>query len=82
MGILVLVFNDSGSLDDRDHLRADRIAFIQAVSGTAAVALKSQRLQARQKQFTEPVRFNCWPELLTPKARIQPAIANGFRPSR
>jgi transcriptional regulator with GAF, ATPase, and Fis domain len=33
VGILLLVLNDSGSSDDQDHLRADRIAFIQAVSG-------------------------------------------------
>ena len=53
VGILVLVLNNSGSLDDQDHLRADRIAFIQAVSGTAAVAIESQRLQARQKQLLD-----------------------------
>ena len=53
VGILVLVLNDSGSTDDQDHLRADRIAFIQAVSGTAAVAIESQRLQARQKQLLD-----------------------------
>ena len=53
VGILVLVLNDSGSTDDQDHLRADRIAFIQAVSGTAVVAIESQRLQARQKQLLD-----------------------------
>lgn len=53
VGILVLVLNDSGSTDDQDHLRADRIAFIQAVSGTAAVAIESQRLQARQKELLD-----------------------------
>ena len=53
VGILLLVLNDSGSSDDQDHLRADRIAFIQAVSGTAAVSIESQRLQARQKQLLD-----------------------------
>ena len=53
VGILLLVLNDSGSSDDQDHLRADRIAFIQAVSGTAAVAIESQRLQERQKQLLD-----------------------------
>ena len=50
VGILLLVLNDSGSSDDQDHLRADRIAFIQAVSGTAAVSIESQRLQGLDQQ--------------------------------
>ena len=53
VGILALVLNDSGSSADKDHLRAERVAFIQAVSGTAAVAIESQRLQARQKQLLD-----------------------------
>ena len=53
VGILLLMLHDSGSSDDQDHLRADRIAFIEAVSGTAAVAIESQRLQARQKQLLD-----------------------------
>ena len=53
VGILVLLLNNSGSNEDREHLRADRIAFIQAVSGAAAVSIESQRLQERQKQLLD-----------------------------
>ena len=53
VGILVLLLNNSGSREDQEHLRADRIAFIKAVSGAAAVSIESQRLQARQKQLLD-----------------------------
>ena len=53
VGILVLVLNDSGSSVDQDNVQADRVAFIQAVAGTAAVAIESQRLQANQKQLLD-----------------------------
>ena len=53
VGILVLLLNNSDSTEDREHLRPDRIAFIQAVSGAAAVSIESQRLQARQKQLLD-----------------------------
>ncbi|SEN07662.1 HD-GYP domain, c-di-GMP phosphodiesterase class II (or its inactivated variant) [Pseudomonas sp. ok272] len=53
VGVLVLLLADSGAEADLDKLRPDRIAFIQAVSGAAAVSIESQRLQARQKQLMD-----------------------------
>ena len=53
VGILALLLSDSGSSAGEDQLQADRVAFIQAVAGTAAVAIESQRLQARQKQLLD-----------------------------
>ena len=51
VGVLVLLLNNTGTAADQEHLRSDRIAFIEAVSGAAAVAIESQRLQDRQKQL-------------------------------
>ncbi|WLG49263.1 HD domain-containing phosphohydrolase [Pseudomonas sp. FP1742] len=53
VGLLVLLLADSGTQDDLEKLRPDRIAFLQAVSGAAAVSIESQRLQARQKQLLD-----------------------------
>ena len=53
VGVLVLLLADSGSEADLEKLRPDRIAFIQAVSGAAAVCIESQRLQAKQKQLLD-----------------------------
>ncbi|MDR9753958.1 HD domain-containing phosphohydrolase [Pseudomonas sp. SZMC_28357] len=53
VGLLVLLLADSGSAGDLEKLRPDRIAFLQAVSGAAAVSIESQRLQARQKQLLD-----------------------------
>ncbi|MBC3269140.1 HD domain-containing protein [Pseudomonas sp. SWRI81] len=53
IGLLVLLVEDSGSAADLEKLRPDRIAFLQAVSGAAAVSIESQRLQARQKQLLD-----------------------------
>ncbi|MBX8625712.1 HD domain-containing protein [Pseudomonas glycinae] len=53
VGLLVLLINDSGTASDLEKLRPDRIAFLQAVSGAAAVSIESQRLQARQKQLLD-----------------------------
>ncbi|QTD31818.1 HD domain-containing phosphohydrolase [Pseudomonas fluorescens] len=53
VGLLVLLINDSGTAGDLERLRPDRIAFLQAVSGAAAVSIESQRLQARQKQLLD-----------------------------
>lgn len=53
VGILVLLLADSGQEQDLDKLRPDRIAFLQAVSGAAAVSIESQRLQNRQKQLLD-----------------------------
>ncbi|VVP95273.1 hypothetical protein PS914_03514 [Pseudomonas fluorescens] len=51
VGLLILLLADSGLPGDLENLRPDRIAFIQAVSGAAAVCIETQRLQARQKQL-------------------------------
>ncbi|OLF52374.1 HD domain-containing phosphohydrolase [Pseudomonas chlororaphis] len=53
VGVLVLLLADSGQEADLDKLRPDRIAFLQAVSGAAAVSIESQRLQNRQKQLLD-----------------------------
>lgn len=53
VGLLVFLLNDSGKQSDLDNLRPDRIAFLQAVSGAAAVSIESQRLQDRQKQLLD-----------------------------
>ncbi|WP_339543860.1 HD domain-containing phosphohydrolase [Pseudomonas sp. RA_35y_Pfl2_P32] len=53
VGALVLLLADSGAQADQEKLRPDRIAFIQAVSGAAAVSIESQRLQHKQKQLLD-----------------------------
>jgi HD-GYP domain-containing protein (c-di-GMP phosphodiesterase class II) len=53
VGLLVFLLSDSGSQSDLEKLKPDRIAFLQAVSGAAAVSIESQRLQARQKQLLD-----------------------------
>ncbi|MEO6676852.1 MAG: HD domain-containing phosphohydrolase, partial [Pseudomonas sp.] len=53
VGLLILLLADSGSQSDLEKLRPDRIAFLQAVSGAAAVSIESQRLQAKQKQLLD-----------------------------
>jgi HD-GYP domain-containing protein (c-di-GMP phosphodiesterase class II) len=53
IGLLILLVNDSGTSADLEKLRPDRIAFLQAVSGAAAVSIESQRLQAKQKQLLD-----------------------------
>ncbi|MHC8318449.1 HD domain-containing phosphohydrolase [Pseudomonas sp. LB3P31] len=53
VGLLVLLLADSGKQSDLEKLRPDRIAFLQAVSGAAAVSIESQRLQTKQKQLLD-----------------------------
>jgi HD-GYP domain-containing protein (c-di-GMP phosphodiesterase class II) len=53
VGLLIFLLADSGNQSDLEKLRPDRIAFLQAVSGAAAVSIESQRLQARQKQLLD-----------------------------
>lgn len=53
IGVLLLLLSDSGDETDMDKLQPDRIAFIQAVSGAAALCIESQHLQARQKQLLD-----------------------------
>lgn len=53
VGVLVLLLVDSGDESDLEKLRPDRIAFIQAISGAAALSIESQRLQNKQKQLLD-----------------------------
>ncbi|WP_421548373.1 HD domain-containing phosphohydrolase [Pseudomonas sp. QD4] len=53
VGVLVLLLVDSGQEADLEKLRPDRIAFIQAISGAAALCIDSQRLQNKQKQLLD-----------------------------
>lgn len=53
VGLLILLLADTGNQSDLEKLRPDRIAFLQAVSGAAAVSIESQRLQAKQKQLLD-----------------------------
>ncbi|WP_260955121.1 HD domain-containing phosphohydrolase [Pseudomonas citri] len=53
VGFLVLLINDNGTEAELEKLQPDRIAFLQAVSGAAAVSIESQRLHARQKQLMD-----------------------------
>jgi HD-GYP domain-containing protein (c-di-GMP phosphodiesterase class II) len=53
VGLLILLLADSGNESDLEKLRPDRIAFLQAISGAAAVSIESQRLQAKQKQLLD-----------------------------
>ncbi|UCZ84266.1 HD domain-containing protein [Pseudomonas sp. L5B5] len=53
VGMLLLFLVDSGTEADLDKLSPDRIAFIQAVSATAALCIESQRLQDKQKQLLD-----------------------------
>ncbi|MGF0242614.1 HD domain-containing phosphohydrolase [Rhodococcus sp. IEGM1300] len=53
VGLLILLLADSGNQSDLEKLRPDRVAFLQAISGAAAVSIESQRLQAKQKQLLD-----------------------------
>ncbi|MGV8917090.1 MAG: HD domain-containing phosphohydrolase [Pseudomonas sp.] len=53
IGVLNLIHQDTGTYIDQENLSPDRIAFIQAVSGAAALCIESQRLQARQKMLLD-----------------------------
>ena len=52
VGVLVLLQRDTGE-DSESMLRPDRVAFVDAVSGSAALCIESQRLLARQKQLLD-----------------------------
>lgn len=53
IGVLALFHEDTGTLADEEKLSPERIAFIRAVSGAAALCIESQRLQARQKMLLD-----------------------------
>tara|TARA_Y100000593_G_scaffold60068_1_gene111387 strand:+ start:49476 stop:52427 length:2952 start_codon:yes stop_codon:yes gene_type:complete len=52
VGVLVLLQRDSGE-NSESMLSPDRVAFVDAVSGSAALCIESQRLLARQKQLLD-----------------------------
>lgn len=52
VGVLVLLQRDDGDGND-SMLRPERLAFVDAVSGSAALCIESQRLLARQKQLLD-----------------------------
>lgn len=52
VGVLVLLQRDTGE-DNESMLSPDRVAFVEAVSGSAALCIESQRLLARQKQLLD-----------------------------
>jgi len=53
IGVLNLMHADTGTHADLEKLSPERVAFIQAVSGAAALCIESQRLQARQKKLLD-----------------------------
>lgn len=52
VGVLVLLQRDTGE-NSESMLSPDRVAFVDAVSGSAALCIESQRLLARQKQLLD-----------------------------
>ena len=53
LGVLVLLHRDSGDETDLAMLRPERIAFVEAVSGVAALCIESQRLLDQQKKLLD-----------------------------
>ncbi|MGY4533079.1 HD-GYP domain-containing protein (c-di-GMP phosphodiesterase class II)/HAMP domain-containing protein [Pseudomonas sp. TE3786] len=51
LGVLVLLQRDTGHPEDEAMLRPERIAFVEAVSGVAALCIESQRLLENQKKL-------------------------------
>jgi HD-GYP domain-containing protein (c-di-GMP phosphodiesterase class II) len=52
VGVLVLLQRDTGE-NSESMLSPERVAFVDAVSGSAALCIESQRLLARQKQLLD-----------------------------
>lgn len=53
IGLLVLLQRDTGGEANPAMLRPERIAFVEALSGVAALCIESQRLLERQKQLLD-----------------------------
>ena len=51
----MLLHRDSGDETDLAMLRPERIAYVEAVSGVAALCIESQRLLDQQKNFSTPL---------------------------
>ena len=55
VGVLVLLHCDTGEESDLAIQRPERLAFIEAVSGVAALCIESQRLLERQKRLLDAI---------------------------
>ncbi|MET1080968.1 MAG: HD domain-containing phosphohydrolase [Pseudomonas sp.] len=53
VGVLVLLHRDNGDAADLTLHRPERVAFVEAVSGVAALCIDSQRLLEKQKQLLD-----------------------------
>ncbi|HZX16276.1 MAG TPA: HD domain-containing phosphohydrolase, partial [Pseudomonas sp.] len=53
LGVLVLLHRDTGDEADLAMLRPERIAYVEAVSGVAALCIESQRLLDQQKKLLD-----------------------------
>ncbi|MCO6059406.1 HD domain-containing protein [Pseudomonas sp. MOB-449] len=53
IGVLVLLHRDTGKEARPSILKPERIAFVEAVSGVAALCIESQRLLEKQKQLLD-----------------------------
>ncbi|WP_271411759.1 HD domain-containing phosphohydrolase [Pseudomonas sp. Q1-7] len=53
IGVLVLLHRDAGHESRPAILRPERIAFVEAISGVAALCIESQRLLEKQKQLLD-----------------------------
>jgi HD-GYP domain-containing protein (c-di-GMP phosphodiesterase class II) len=53
LGVLLFMQRDSEQADDLAMLRPERIAYIEAVSGVAALCIESQRLLDQQKKLLD-----------------------------
>ncbi|WXL27358.1 HD domain-containing phosphohydrolase [Ectopseudomonas mendocina] len=53
LGVLLLLHRNDGKDDNLAMLRPERIAFVEAVSGVAALCIASQRLLEQQKQLLD-----------------------------
>lgn len=53
VGVLLLLHRDTGAEEDLVMLRPERIAFVEAVSGVAALCIESQRLLEQQKKLLD-----------------------------
>ncbi|MGB4073015.1 HD domain-containing phosphohydrolase [Pseudomonas sp.] len=53
LGVLLLLHRDTGDESDLAMLRPERIAYVEAVSGVAALCIESQRLLDQQKKLLD-----------------------------
>ncbi|MBB2495844.1 HD domain-containing phosphohydrolase [Aquipseudomonas ullengensis] len=53
LGVLILLHRDTGEAADQEMISPERIAFVEAVSGVAALCIESQRLLEQQKKLLD-----------------------------